>query len=164
MRTHKLSIDESSVIRLNAPLAVFRNHPSYAAAKAGSTDAALDVIFDFYDNRFNDDIQKFRGAVFVFPHPEEGVGRNQLPRALAALVADQLGCQVHADIVQVNRTHHTGSSMAHRLATRAVFAGPVSHGQAYVIVEDNVTSGATVADTASYIQENGGHTQTSEAI
>jgi 8-oxo-dGTP pyrophosphatase MutT (NUDIX family) len=46
--------------------------------------------------------------------------------------------------------------MMERIASRVEFTGAVEQGGRYALVDDNVTSGGTLADLGSYIQENGG--------
>ncbi|MDB5903771.1 MAG: hypothetical protein JWM26_2649 [Betaproteobacteria bacterium] len=51
---------------------------------------------------------------------------------------------------------HTGADGWHRLAHPAVFSGSVLAGADYLIVDDFIGQGGTVANLAGFIQSNGG--------
>jgi hypothetical protein len=92
----------------------------------------------------------------VAPHADEAQGRNAIPETYARYVADMLGLAPDRTIVQANRPQRTGRDAAYRLATRAVFDGHVERGQSYLLVDDNITQGGTLADLRAYIVEAGG--------
>lgn len=92
----------------------------------------------------------------VAPHAEETAGRNAIPETYANYLGDRIGLPVDEDIVQANRPHRTGTDGAYRLATRSEFDGYVERRRLYLLVDDNVTQGGTLADLRSYIQRLGG--------
>lgn len=94
-------------------------------------------------------------ASIVAVEADEG-GRNALPVAYAEALGHALGLPVWPGIVQINRTFRTGADSVHRLLARAGFDGEVQAGRAYVIVDDVVTQGGTLADLRSYIEQRGG--------
>ena len=51
---------------------------------------------------------------------------------------------------------HTGADPMERLNNRARFDGPVRKGAEYVLVDDVMTMGGTLAELAHYIQSGGG--------
>jgi len=63
---------------------------------------------------------------------------------------------VETEIVQVNRVFHTGADPMERLSLRPVFEGDVAAGAHYVLVDDVMSMGNTLAELANYIQEAGG--------
>jgi tol-pal system-associated acyl-CoA thioesterase len=136
-----------------------KDQPGYMAAKkSADPDAAFAVVTALIDPARLDDLRAIIGdrkPTLVAVHADED-GTNALPAAYAAILGIRLGLPVDEEIVQINRTYRTGSDSLHRLLTRAEFEGPVRPGQTYVIVDDVVTQGGTLADLRSYIDGRGG--------
>jgi hypothetical protein len=61
-----------------------------------------------------------------------------------------------ANIVEASRVFHTGAKAMERLLLRPQFDGPVTAGTAYVLVDDVICLGGTLAELADYIQAGGG--------
>ncbi|MBP6077702.1 MAG: phosphoribosyltransferase [Xanthomonadales bacterium] len=147
---------------IQPPLSIFRedraikSHPAYADAKAGNIDAAIQLVRDLAEplkalaDLFDET------TIFVAPHAEESAGDNAIPIVLSAFLAEYRSALLDDEIVQANRVYHTGADAMERLIAPAEFEGDVISGGAYVIVDDVVTMGGTIADLASYIQMNGG--------
>jgi hypoxanthine-guanine phosphoribosyltransferase len=136
-----------------------RAHVDYRSAKAGNMGAALRLVDDALDPKKISDVQDLIGdrhPVIVAVHSEEVTGRNKIPLAYAETLADRLGLVVDHDIVHANRPHRTGSSALHRIKTRSTFDGPVEAGQDYVLVDDHISQGGTLADLRCYIESKGG--------
>lgn len=133
-------------------------HPDYEAAKAGDSLAAARIATDLVDDAF---VQRVRdaagGAEVIVPVVSvEATGRNKIPAAVADLLAEKLGGDAEADIVQANSPKRTAMDGLDRLLSPPVFEGPVRNGAAYVLVDDTVTQGGTFASLASHIRDNGG--------
>jgi ADP-ribose pyrophosphatase YjhB (NUDIX family) len=155
-RTHKLDLDENRVIRFPVDYFKLKNDQNYKKAKAGDLEAAALLIGEVADTGTLERIRSlFHGCVFVTPHALEARGRNAIPQVLAIICARLSGGRVDCDIVQTNRVRHTSAGPEHRFTTRAVFDGSVQFAK-YVLVDDNITSAATMADLGSYISRNGG--------
>ncbi len=131
--------------------------PTYLAAKAGDTDAAIHVVRAVIRPDLTADIgRRFPGAVVVSVHAEEEAGRNKLPTVYATALGDIGGLAVDDSIVQVNRVHHTGATARQRLARRPAFVGPVRPGCDYVLCDDVVTSGSSLAALRHFVEARGG--------
>ena len=118
-----------------AELAVKR-HLAYAAAKAGDPDAAFQLVKDHLSALIvNELMQVFRGRnpILVSAHAVEGTGVNAIPEALADVLAQRLGWRVDSGVVQINIVGHTGANGFSRLARQAMFDGPVTAGERYVL-------------------------------
>lgn len=96
-------------------------------------------------------------AVELVPiHALESNGVNEIPAAIAIVLGRQLDLPVNNSIVQTNSVGHTGASGLHRLANQAHFEGHVIPCQAYVLVDDFVGPGGTLANLIGYIGSHGG--------
>lgn len=123
------------------------------AAKAGDVPAAARVVRAVIRPDVVADIgRRFPGAVVVSVHAEEEAGRNKLPTVYAAALGDIGGLAVDDAVVQVNRVHHTGATARQRLARRPSFVGPVKLGSDYVLCDDVVTSGSSLAALRHFVE------------
>ncbi len=85
----------------------------------------------------------------------EETGVNAIPTALAGIIARRLGLPVEDSIVQINRVGHTGADGYHRLANPALFDGEVRAGARYLLVDDFVGQGGTLANLRGYAGTGG---------
>ncbi len=135
-------------------------HPDYVAAKAGDTDAAFRFVQDVVTLEKVGEVRAMVGdrqPVIVPVHAEEASGRNKLPLAYAEELGEQLGLPVDDQIVQANRPQRTGKSNLYRMQNAVAFDGDVRPGQDYLMVDDHVSQGGTLAGLRSYIEQRGGH-------
>ena len=149
----------NAVVQLGTSLRKMKEHRDYRAAKAGDLDAAARLVADLIRPEVVERIRaqlagRRPSVVPIFA--QEAAGRNKIPHAYAAELAARLGLPASFDIVQTNRTHHTGAGAAARIVRRAEFAGPVEPGRDYLIADDHVTLGGTIADLKAYIESQGG--------
>ena len=137
-----------------------KDQPGDWTAKTNDTiDAAYRVVQAMMDPSQTARLRAIIGArqpVIVAVRADEG-GVNALPIAYAEALGAALGFPVDDDIVQVTRTFRSGAGSVHRLLARAEFDGRVQAGQDYVIVDDDVAQGGTLADLRSFIEWHGGH-------
>lgn len=146
------------VIR-NGDLGQLNKLPQYEAAKAGDARSALDLVESVITDDF---IQAVREAIgdqrpIVVPViAEEASGRNKIPHAFAEVLASRLGLETSTEIMQVRKAARTGQGAYHRLAYSPGFDGPVQQGQSYLIVDDTLTMGGTLASLRGFIENKGG--------
>lgn len=132
-------------------------HPAYRQAKAGEKDAAIDLVWDLAIEFLSGLQAKLPLALsYVAPYAREATGDNAIPLVLASACAEILHGEVESEIVQVSRVFHTGAKAMERLLLRPQFDGPVTAGTAYVLVDDVICLGGTLAELADYIQAGGG--------
>lgn len=87
----------------------------------------------------------------------ETTGFNAIPDAMARLIGAFTGYPVlDGVIVQANRVGHTRSTGWHRIVTPAVFEGPVEPGRNYILVDDHVGLGGTLANLRGHVEAGGG--------
>lgn len=144
---------------LHADESIVKKHPQYAAAKAGDATAAQALVADTASDSAMDKIAELLGDgdVELVPiHALESEGVNEIPVALAAHLARRLGATINDSIVQVNTVGHTGADGFHRLANQARFEGDVAPKRFYLVVDDFVGQGGTLANLIGYIESKGG--------
>lgn len=150
--------DFPQVIR-NGDLGALKNEPEYQAAKSGDMSAAIELV----DRLLTDDtVGKIReqigdGKPLVLPVlAVEAAGNNKIPLAMAEALADRLGLDVELGIIQSDKVGRTDSGADHRLAFNPTFEGDVKQGQKYLVVDDTLTMGGTVASLRGYVVNRGG--------
>jgi len=138
------------------------SHPEYATAKSGDAVAATrlaDALVDQGDlaeirrSLHGRDDDKF---VLASAHAYERDGYNAIPAALARLISERVGMPFDTNIVQTNIVGHTGADGYGRLARQAAFDGEVVSGCTYVVVDDFIGQGGTLANLRGWIEKNGG--------
>lgn len=140
----------------------------HTRAKAGSDGAAIELVRDILGEervgkRPNPKWGKLRAlaaehprAIVVPVRAQERTGRNKIPSAYALMIEKIAGLRVTPNIVQTVRANHTGANAVERMMRRAAFAGAVSRGREYILVDDHVTQGGTLNELRKYIQSKGG--------
>ncbi|MDE0480834.1 MAG: type I-U CRISPR-associated protein Csb2 [Gammaproteobacteria bacterium] len=140
-----------------------KGHPLFPDAKRGNPAAAAAMLKDLLSL---DDLERIRQLARTCPVENKPVlaavhawekGLNAIPSALADWLGDEIGCTHEDQIVQTNVVWHTGADGYSRLARQALFDGPVEKGRSYILVDDFVGQGGTLANLKGYISSKGGH-------
>ena len=132
-------------------------HPQYFEAKAGNFSSALGLIKDLAWDEMANHRHRFSSShIFVSPFAKEASGDNALPQVLAEVFAFLYDAKADQDLVQNTKVFHTGADPMERLILRAEFEGSVQAGAQYVLVDDVIGLGGTLAELAHYVQINGG--------
>jgi hypothetical protein len=141
------------------PLSFLNNHPDYEAAKAGDDAAALRVARDAVTPEF---VEQVRALIPDGSQPRivpvlavEGAGKNRIPLMAAEVLAQRLGLETDTAPVQAEKVGRTQSSALERIANQPTFAGKVAAGD-YLILDDTLTQGGTLAQLKTHIEDNGG--------
>lgn len=153
--------DFPQVIR-NGSLGSIKDDPGYLEAKSGDATAALELVNRNLSDESVASVNELIGSRKPSVLPVlaiEGAGKNKIPAAVAVVLADRLGLEVETEIVQIDKISRTGSGSDHRLAFNSSFLGRVIPGQEYLIVDDNLTMGGTIAYLRGYVENRGGRTQ-----
>jgi hypothetical protein len=136
-----------------------KHHPSYKAAKAGDGLSATSLVNETMGESQNLAIMALlegHTPILVSAHAYEQQGVNAIPEAFASELSKSLGWPSDSGITQVNVVSHTGADGFVRLARQAEFAGIVQRGREYVLVDDFVGMGGTLANLKGYIESEGG--------
>ena len=147
-------------VLIHASESAVKQHPAYLAAKAGDDDAATALVLDTFNLERALALERVASGVkptLVSAHALEREGVNAIPEIFADRLGQVLGWPADKGIVQVNVVSHTGANGFWRLARQARFDGPVQAGRNYVLVDDFVGMGGTLANLRGFIESGGGH-------
>ncbi|WP_421301505.1 LPD38 domain-containing protein [Aeromonas veronii] len=152
---------------LHGRLADATGHPDYAAAKGGDDAAARRLVSDVLSPDAIRQLKKVIGsreAIALGVHAEEAVSRNAIPSAMADILGKVLGIEVDLDIMQAAKVGRTAQDGFGRLANQPSFDGPVRADKPYLIMDDTLTQGGTLANLKGYIENRGGEVLTATAL
>lgn len=134
-------------------------HPWFAAARSGDVDAAALLVADTVSGAVADRVAQLgagRAPLLAAVHAQKAAGLNVLPEVLAHALQLLLGWEVDGELVQANIVDHAGDIGVGHLACQAVFTGRVEAGRAYVLVDDFIGQGGTIANLRGHILRGGG--------
>jgi hypothetical protein len=135
-------------------------HPAYKAAKAGDITAAEQLVDDLLSPDSLQAIAQLIGTRKPLLVPVAAVERggfNAIPDEMAHVLASEFGLQTAPyDLNQLSYVAHTRANGWHRLVTPAVFGGTVVQEADYLLIDDHVGFGGTLANLRGYIEVNGG--------
>lgn len=146
---------------LLAPEIMMKRHPDYAAAKSGDVAAAARLVRSivietgFAAVRSLIEAGGCRHPTLVSAHAYERDGFNAIPAALTEVLSEQLGVSFDTTVVQINVVGHTGADGYGRLARQAAFGGDIAAGQHYLLVDDFVGQGGTLANLRGWVEMGG---------
>ena len=140
-----------------------KRHPEYAGAKMGEAVAAVTLVNSLVDQAgiakvqaLVSEVSESGEPVLVCATAYERQGFNAIPAALAEVLSERLGTPFDTTVVQTNVVSHTGADGYGRLARQAVFEGKVQRGREYVMVDDFIGQGGTLANLRGWIEKQGG--------
>lgn len=146
-------------VLIHASETAVKQHLDYPNAKSGDSDAAVNLVLSTLNVAQALALEQLaagRQPTLVSAHALEQEGVNAIPEVLADELGRLFGWQVDSGVVQTNVVSHTGADGFSRLARPARFDGPVQLGQDYVLVDDFVGMGGTLANLKGYIESKGG--------
>ena len=144
---------------IHASESAVKQHPSYRAAKSGDGNAAIVLVNDVMNPVQNQNLLELIGQhrpTLVSAHAYESEGVNAIPEIFADALGGSLGWPVDTGVLQTNVVSHTGADGFARLARQAEFGGNIQSGCEYVLVDDFVGMGGTLANMKGYIESHGG--------
>jgi hypothetical protein len=154
-------------VLIHAGESAVKQHPAYGDAKIGDAVAASRLVNATCNSAQIEALSKLlRGhsPILVSAHAYERNGVNAIPEAFADELAKWLGWPVDGEVVQVNIVSHTGADGFSRLARQPEFDGPILPGSEYVMVDDFVGMGGTLANLRGHIHANGGQAVAAVAL
>lgn len=136
-----------------------KQHPAYGAAKSGDADAAYQLVQKTLSLPGVASLRSLIAAarpILVSAHALEQIGVNAIPETLADELGRLLELPVDGSVVQTNVVSHTGADGFSRLARQAAFVGDIMRGADYLMVDDFVGQGGTLANLRGLIEARGG--------
>lgn len=135
-----------------------RGHPRYADAKAGDLDAAAELVQDTLNPEM---VIALAGLGLARPMllpvvAEEAHGTNAIPLVLAQQVGAALGWPLETRVIQSNVVGRTRKDGYYRLAFQPLFDGAPDPDRDYVLVDDFIGQGATLANLRGHVLASGG--------
>ena len=94
--------------------------------------------------------------MLVSAHAYEREGFNAIPGALTKVLSEHLDVELNRIVVQTNVVSHTGADGYGRLARQAAFGGEIEPGRRYVMVDDFIGQGGTLANLRGWVEKQGG--------
>ena len=95
-------------------------------------------------------------SVLVSVQAYERDGYNAIPAALGRLLSEHLGIRFDTKIAQTYIVGHTGADGYGRLARQAAFGGEVAQDRTYIMVDDFIGQGGTLANLRGWVEKHGG--------
>jgi hypothetical protein len=145
---------------VHTTVAVRDAHPFYAPSKSGDAFAALNLAVDLLDQESPvKELKSIIGNQEVCLLPvvaDEATGFNAIPDAMAQWLSIILDIPtLTGEIIQINKVGHTRAKSFQRFVTPAMFDGPVTQGANYILVDDHVGLGGTLANLRGYVEACG---------
>ncbi len=140
-----------------------KQHPDYPGAKSGGDPVAAAYLVDALVDEAG--ISRARGLIAKASESGQVLlvcanayeqGFNAIPAALAELLSERLGVPFDDAVTQTNMVSHTGADGYGRLARQAAFAGQIHSEREYVMVDDFIGQGGTLANLRGWIETQGG--------
>ena len=137
-----------------------KRHSDYDAAKSGNDSAAARLVDTLVDDVGVAAVRKLLGGgqkpALLCAHAYEREGVNAIPAALSEWLSARLDVPYIPDVVQSNVVAHTGADGYGRLARQARFDGDIERGRQYVMVDDFIGQGGTLANLRGWVEKQGG--------
>jgi len=138
---------------INGDVDAVKNHPNYETAKSGSFEDSIVLSKSFLNvDRI---AKKYNNPIILPIMAEEKQGKNAIPLGMMEAIQEKTGWIASDGIYQNNKAGHTGSNGWYRLASHATFEGEVVKGANYLIVDDFIGMGGTLASLKSFIENAG---------
>lgn len=134
-------------------------HKDYEAAKGGDDAAARRLVADVMTRQSVDELRQLlngRKAILAAVHAEEAVSRNAIPQAMADVLGKVLDLEVDPHLLQSAKVGRTAQDGFGRLTNQPAFDGPVRTDLPYILLDDTLTQGGTLANLKGYIENHGG--------
>lgn len=152
----RTSWKSSTDAHIYADIDAVKSHQHYDLAKSGSFEDSVLLAQSFMTSaiieRFK---QQYDNPIILPIMAEEKKGKNAIPLGMADVIREVTGWQVSDSIYQTNKAGHTGATGWHRISTPALFMGNVVNGASYLIIDDFIGMGGTVANLKSFIEHSG---------
>lgn len=136
-------------------LGTLAQHTDYQAAKAGDEDAAMRVAADIVNAELVSKLQGVQADAVLGVMVDEAGGVNMVPTAAAAQLASSLGLPMGHGVYKSAGARRTTLLGLERVFSRPTFAGSVPAGTRFIVLDDTLTQGGTIAAMAEHLHAQG---------
>jgi hypothetical protein len=146
-------------VLIQAPRLEVSTHPWFAAARTGDADAAALLVADLLTGEVAERLAQWGDGpppLLASVHAQRREGLGVLGEMLAQGMHLVLGWETDTQLVQANIVARAGDTGFSHLALQAVFDGAVQAGRTYVLVDDFIGQGGTIANLRGHIVRHGG--------
>ncbi|MRW91799.1 hypothetical protein GJ699_17530 [Duganella sp. FT80W] len=133
-----------------------RTHHAFVAARAGDSRASMKLVADAIPVSMLEQLAKRFDAlapVLVSPQVAEKSGLSTTPQVLASVLSDFLQWPCENRVIRSGGVGDTGYE---RLQRQAIYDGPVVIGLNYLLVDEFIEHGGTLANFRGHILEQKG--------
>jgi hypothetical protein len=145
---------------IHTDLRTRNGHPGYPGGKSGDPFDADAIAQDLIAPEAVEELSHVmhgRKPVLLPVVADEVAGFNAIPDAMAHALSNWFGFPVATgEIVQRIKVGHTKANGWHRLVTPAEFMGDVRPGADYLLIDDHVGFGGTLANLRGFFENGGG--------
>lgn len=145
-------------------MSTFDDSGYHAAKTLGDVKAAIEICrhilnrtYRFRVKRQLADLEAKGYGDPIFVAPCKPTSKNALAKKTAEFLGKKLKIEVDNKIQEVPCPSRRDLDRRAKFFQRPQFTGEVEKGRLYIMVDDMVTTGATLAELRSYIVKNGGH-------
>lgn len=143
------------VVAAALPLKDVISSPPFVAGKNGDAVAAARLAKQYITNEVRERIRlSLRGHNPIVLTISSAI--NKVPFALADRIGFDFGLDIDENIYQLAGRRRSNASMFRRLWSRKKYGGLIVPGRSYIIVDDVLTQGGTLADLRGYVEGEGG--------
>ena len=145
-------------VLIHAPELFVKKHRAYAAAKTGDLAAAVELVLEALSLQVVEQLWRLfdvHHPALASVHAEEAQGTNAIGEAMATVIATKLNWRYEREVIQINKVSHTGASGFARLRGQALFGGIARSGLHYVLVDDFIGQGGTLANLRGHLMVQG---------
>ena len=143
---------------------IFDNPHYVPAKKQGDVAAAIEICRVALDKAYRTRVKllladfKLKGyGDPIFVAPCKPTSQNALAKTAASFLGKKLGIDVDTHIQEIPCPSRKDMERRDKFFQRPEFTGKVQKGRLYIMVDDMVTTGGTLAELRSYIVSQGGH-------
>jgi hypothetical protein len=143
---------------------IYDNKEYQAAKTMADVGAAIEICRKALDKAYRYRVKRELEALSskgygqpILVAPCKPTSKNVLAKTAAEFLGKKLKIDVDTDIREKPCPSRRDSDRRAKFFNMPKFEGPVQQGRVYIMVDDMVTTGATLAELRSHIIRNGGH-------
>jgi hypothetical protein len=139
-------------VYIHAPSGIVRAHGAYAAAKAGDSLAAMSLVADLMSSELLGLLfRRFDAHSPVLVDVHSQAAANPIPYLLAHALSALFGWPRERRVIKTGEMAHCGASGYEKLRRQVAYSGRITVGLNYLLVDDFIGHGGTLANLRGHI-------------